>query len=733
MDSVPKLLQKRNSFSALFWGFFASPGFTAILKGMSTLSSPPTPTRAKKSRGQSLVEVALFLPLLLMMLGGLIEFGFALNQYLNALDAAREAARYSSDGDPGIRAFCYDGDNDDLLDDANVAPNLAIDDGCPGGQAQQNAYQDDEILDKFPDPNQPISIYKGTADFYAQAAYIALQTIKPVPLDPARDDVVISVFRILSGTVVGRWPNCEPDGAEDCPRDPPTYTETLGEWHLFGFGTDEACADGDDDDSDGVPDDGCDGGPPQVGPTVDWSCNRSATLAPLCHPSLIGIDDVENVLRPDAPNSAAIAVEIFYSYNQVLKLPWITPFVPDPIQMHTYTIAPVPAAEPSLTISGTITDTLSNPDVLLSGVTVEFVLNGQIIGEAITDVNGEYVKGGLNSGAYTLTARRPGTTCSFTALFTNPVVVTIADSPGNDFTASCPTPTPAPTPTVTDTPTSTPDVTETPTETPEPGATPTPTNTPVCPDPSMPVDPALSAFTTVSTSVDADGVETTDLVVTVRNACGIMASQPVTITSSRAGGVDVISPATGATNGSGQFFSTVKSSLSSPWDDTTGVFTPTTLTAQAGAGALIGTITDQPTVQFLCANGIPAGFSSASDIQYYFINETAEDRSLERVTLTWPSAGSANLNSIAVFPPTFNVWSGSIPPAVAVVNGWTGTPSDRTILSVASNGSLFLALTFSVDLTTLPGSPNNPFLIQTQWKNEADGRICTSDEITILR
>ena len=34
------------------------------------------------------MELALALPVLLIMLSGLLEFGFALNQYLNALDAA---------------------------------------------------------------------------------------------------------------------------------------------------------------------------------------------------------------------------------------------------------------------------------------------------------------------------------------------------------------------------------------------------------------------------------------------------------------------------------------------------------------------------------------------------------------------------------------------------------------------------------------------------------------------
>jgi hypothetical protein len=60
-----------------------------------------------------------------------------------------------------------------------------------------------------------------------------------------------------------------------------------------------------------------------------------------------------------------------------------------------------------------------------------------------------------------------------------------------------------------------------------------------------------------------------------------------------------------------------------------------------------------------------------------------------------------------------------------------GTPSNRTI--AASGGSLFLALNFNVDLTTLPGSPNLQFVIQTRWRNDADGRVCISDYITILR
>jgi len=45
-----------------------------------------------------MVELALLFPILLILLSGLIEFGFLLNEYLTLMDAARNAARFASDG-----------------------------------------------------------------------------------------------------------------------------------------------------------------------------------------------------------------------------------------------------------------------------------------------------------------------------------------------------------------------------------------------------------------------------------------------------------------------------------------------------------------------------------------------------------------------------------------------------------------------------------------------------------
>ncbi len=56
--------------------------------------------RKTKSPGQSLVEFAVALPLLVGILVAMMEFGFILNFYLSLLDATRGAARYASLANP---------------------------------------------------------------------------------------------------------------------------------------------------------------------------------------------------------------------------------------------------------------------------------------------------------------------------------------------------------------------------------------------------------------------------------------------------------------------------------------------------------------------------------------------------------------------------------------------------------------------------------------------------------
>lgn len=60
--------------------------------------------RMKRSKGQSLVEFALVMPLLMLILVGIIEFGFMFSGYLSLTNASREAARVISLGGTYIEA-----------------------------------------------------------------------------------------------------------------------------------------------------------------------------------------------------------------------------------------------------------------------------------------------------------------------------------------------------------------------------------------------------------------------------------------------------------------------------------------------------------------------------------------------------------------------------------------------------------------------------------------------------
>lgn len=198
-------------------------------------------------RGQSLVEVAILFPIILIVLSGLVEFGFMLNDYLAIQDAARNAARFSSDGQ------FVSADNDH---------------NC-----------------------------KTTVDFYRQTACLVLQEIdqeRPnITLDPdEHDDIVISAFSIEQGTgVVGRYPQAYGDQGWSYAQDLPSH------------GMRERA-------------------------------------------SAFSTSDINSRLDANAPNTGMLLVEIYYSYEMKLSLPWITAFIDNPVILHVYTIMPLVSAEP---------------------------------------------------------------------------------------------------------------------------------------------------------------------------------------------------------------------------------------------------------------------------------------------------------------------------------------------------------------------------------------------------
>lgn len=211
-----------------------------------------------KSRGQSLVEFTVLLPVLLIMISGLIEFGIMLNYYLDVIDAAREAARFASDADP-IR---------DPNDGSYLDPNPAFYYNVQTLAMESLRAASDNRID-WP---QLKSMYGATFCNYVPG------------------DIVISAFGIRNNAgfpvVDKRFPNGSGDNGLSM-------------------------------------------------------CNH--------YTSKITSAQVQSRLEAAAPTSGLVLVEVFFDYDQVLALPWITAFVPNPIRLHAYTIMPNSSVEPTPT------------------------------------------------------------------------------------------------------------------------------------------------------------------------------------------------------------------------------------------------------------------------------------------------------------------------------------------------------------------------------------------------
>ena len=89
-----------------------------------------------KERGQSLVELAISLTVIMMLLAGAVEFGIALFQYVQLRDAAQEGALYGSihpGDDANIEARVRSASQApiDLQNDPDVNVVISYPDGAP--------------------------------------------------------------------------------------------------------------------------------------------------------------------------------------------------------------------------------------------------------------------------------------------------------------------------------------------------------------------------------------------------------------------------------------------------------------------------------------------------------------------------------------------------------------------------------------------------------------------------
>jgi hypothetical protein len=256
------------------------------------------------ARGQTLVEIALVFPFILLLLAGLVEVGHYVNTYLTVLDASREAARYGADLNPHYR-YEDDFDPDEHPDECGGAV------GSPNG----------------PDSEACLRLgCEETTYFYHEAACLASTNLQDLELDLSNEhnDVVISVVAVISSTgsltITERLPAVDPAcrpapsgtcGTMSCCEDEcrwswtnAVYTGTI----LSGTGQDSRFTCG------------------ELGELLNSGPNRTRR------------------------QNGFVIVEVFYEHELALNLPIISDVIPDPIQIRAYSVMPVSAAEPTPTL-----------------------------------------------------------------------------------------------------------------------------------------------------------------------------------------------------------------------------------------------------------------------------------------------------------------------------------------------------------------------------------------------
>lgn len=181
------------------------------------------------ARGQSLVELTLTVPILLVMLMGLVEVGWFANNYMVLLDNVREAGRRGAILDPVVNWLPHQEKRYDAMDCETQNEYFNSLEG-----ESNSAFNPDGSL-KLPADWNDLSAY-GYSDgteysggYYDNVACLILSNMAPLEFDSTTDDIIISVFsyavidpndsRDKEVRIIGRFP---PD-TNECSGEPDPF------------------------------------------------------------------------------------------------------------------------------------------------------------------------------------------------------------------------------------------------------------------------------------------------------------------------------------------------------------------------------------------------------------------------------------------------------------------------------------------------------------------------------
>jgi hypothetical protein len=260
----------------------------------------------KKPKAQSFLEFALVLPILLLILMGVVELTLFIGRYISLVDLTREAARFASNRDPfksGTKANCNTSkDFNFWFDTSCIFSPLKGDPGCTY-LAFCNGFNGSVPI-KFDEDDILISVFTESMLPNPTPAYSATK----IPTITQDDPRLVA----LSGSNPWVWStqaNPDPD------------TTHRNNWLRD-----------------------CDrrGNNPYDPANPNNLANR-LPANPYFTPARL-----QSYMSQTAyAEKGFVTVEIYYCYHQVLGMPIISNFIPNPILIHTYTVMPLPSLQPT--------------------------------------------------------------------------------------------------------------------------------------------------------------------------------------------------------------------------------------------------------------------------------------------------------------------------------------------------------------------------------------------------
>lgn len=275
----------------------------------------PNPSQRRHGRGQSFTELAIFMPVLIILLAGMTEVVFLFDHYLQMLDAVRNGARDSADSDPfpapafsnapsayDTRKVCAETGNFFRLTGCNTNNGLAyLKLTLPTSYSPSN----DGGYGTLPNP-----LPSGMGN-QARPANCSSH-----PNTPWQNDTVISIFSIsVSGSAGSR-----------------TFNIKRFDNNQINSGVGELVEDTDESGWSFMQDQYSTGG----------MCSAMSNARLLTE---INKGNAENT-----PNTAFLLVETFYNHYQIFDAVNFGEIIPNPIKVHSYAIFPLVAAEATPTI-----------------------------------------------------------------------------------------------------------------------------------------------------------------------------------------------------------------------------------------------------------------------------------------------------------------------------------------------------------------------------------------------